>query len=297
MKDAFHAAADAGATGKVLNRLFQHTFSVAKQVRTDTSIGANSVSVAHTGVGLAKRVFTRLDEQTVLLIGAGETIELVARHFKESGVERMMIANRTIHRAQTVARAVGGEAITLAQIPERLARADIVVSSTASTLPILGKGAVERALAKRKHRPMFILDLAVPRDVEAEVSRLRDVYLYTVDDLKSVVAHNRGLRVRAAEQAEIIIDLQVIRFMRWMRALESVPAIRDLRRELAVIEEAEVARAIQRIRNGEDPQAVARQLARRLANKFAHRPSRALRQANMDGNSGLIAAARKLFGL
>ena len=209
----------------------------------------------------------------------------------------MMIANRTIHRAQTVARAVGGDAITLAQIPERLARADIVVSSTASTLPILGKGAVERALAKRKHRPMFILDLAVPRDVEAEVSRLRDVYLYTVDDLKSVVAHNRGLRARAAEQAEIIIDLQVIRFMRWMRALESVPAIRDLRRELAVIEEAEVARAIQRIRNGEDPQAVARQLARRLANKFAHRPSRALRQANMDGNSGLIAAARKLFGL
>ena len=297
MKDAFHAAADAGATGKVLNRLFQHTFSVAKQVRTDTSIGANSVSVAHTGVSLAKRVFTRLDEQTVLLIGAGETIELVARHFKESGVERMMIANRTIHRAQTVARAVGGEAITLAQIPERLARADIVVSSTASTLPILGKGAVERALAKRKHRPMFILDLAVPRDVEAEVSRLRDVYLYTVDDLKSVVAHNRGLRVRAAEQAEIIIDLQVIRFMRWMRALESVPAIRDLRRELAVIEEAEAEWAIQRIRNGEDPQAVARQLARRLANKFAHRPSRALRQADMDGNSGLIAAARKLFGL
>ena len=301
MKDAFHTAADAGATGKVLNRLFQHTFSVAKQVRTDTAIGANSVSVAYAGVCLARRVFTRLAEQTVLLIGAGETIELVARHLKESGIGPMIIANRSIQRAQTLAQAVGCEAITLGQIPERLAEADIVVSSTASTLPILGKGAVERALAERKnrrrHKPMFILDLAVPRDVEAEVSRLRDVYLYTVDDLQSVVDHNRGLRVQAAEEAEIIIDLQVVRFMRWMRSLESVPAIRALRRELDAMSGEEAERAARRIRNGEDPQAVARQLARNLAHKFAHHPSRALRSAQMDGNPGLIAAARKLFGL
>ena len=206
MKDAFHAAVDVGATGKVLNRLFQHTFSVAKQVRTDTAIGANSVSVGYAGVNLAKRVFTRLAEQTVLLIGAGETIELVARHLKENGVERMIIANRSIDKAHTLANLVGCEAIALGQVPERLAQADIVVSSTASTLPILGKGAVERALAARRHKPMLILDLAVPRDVEAEVSRLQDVYLYNVDDLKSVVEHNRGLRVRAAEQAEVIID-------------------------------------------------------------------------------------------
>ncbi len=301
MKDAFHAAVEVGATGKVLNRLFQHTFSVAKQVRTDTAIGANSVSVAYAGVRLARRVFARLDEQTVLLIGAGETIELVARHLKESGVGTMIVANRSIRRAHTVAQAVGCEAITLGQIPERLAGADIVVSSTASTLPILGKGAVERALARRRnmrrHKPMFILDLAVPRDVEAEVSGLRDVYLYNVDDLQSVVAHNRGLRLRAAEQAEIIIDLQVVRFMRWMRSLESVPAIRALRRELDVLGQEEAERAVQRIRHGENPQAVARQLARNLTNKFAHRPSRALRQANVDGNPGLIAAARKLFGL
>ncbi len=297
MKHAFHAAADAGTTGKVLNRLFQHTFSVAKQVRTDTAIGAHSVSVAYAGVSLAKQVFTNLAEQSVLLIGAGETIELVARHLKENGVRRIVIANRSVQRAHTVAQEVGGEAILLAQIPEHLPQADIVVSATKSTLPILGKGAVERALARRKHKPMFILDLAVPRDVEAEVSRLRDVYLYTVDDLKSVVEHNRELRARAADQAEIIIDLQVVRFMRWMRSLESLPAICALRQELEGIGQQEAMRAVQRIRNGADPEETARQLARNLANKFAHGPSRALRQAHMDGNSRLITAARKLFNL
>ncbi len=296
MKAAFHTAVDVGATGKVLNRLFQHTFSVAKQVRTDTSVGANSVSVAYAGVSLAKRVFTHLSAQTALLIGAGETIELVARHLKESGVGRLLIANRSIDKAHTLARAVGCEAITLGQIPERLEQADMVVSSTASTLPILGKGAVERALARRKHKMMFILDLAVPRDVEAQVSQLRDVYLYTVDDLQSVVEHHRGLRARAAEEAEIIIDLQVVRFMRWMRSLDSVPAIRALRQELDAVGQAEADKAARKIRNGEDPQAVARQLARSLANKFAHRPSEALKQANIEGNPGLIAAARKLFG-
>lgn len=297
MKAAFHTAVDAGATGKVLNRLFQHTFSVAKQVRTDTAIGASSVSVAHAGVSLAKRIFARLSAQTALLIGAGETIELVARHLKESGIKRIIIANRSIGKAHTLAQAAGGEAIALGQIHGRLAQADIVVSSTASTLPILGKGAVERALAMRRHKPVFILDLAVPRDVEAEVSQLRDVYLYRIDDLKSVVEHNRGLRARAAEDAESIIDLQVVRFMRWMRSLDSVPAICALRRELEGIGCEEAERAARRIRNGEDPQVVVRQLSRTLANKFAHGPSEALRQANIEGNSGLIAAARKLFGL
>lgn len=297
MKQAFHTAVEAGATGKVLNRLFQHTFSVAKQVRTDTAIGANSVSVAYAGVSLAKRVFARLSEQSALLIGAGETIELVARHLRENGIGRMTIANRSIERAQTLARAVGCEAIALRQIPERLAQADIVVSSTASTLPILGKGAVERALGERRHKPMFILDLAVPRDVEAEVSRLRDVYLYTVDDLESVVETHRGLRARAAEEAEITIDLQVVRFMRWMRSLDSVPAIRALRQELDVIAQEEANRAARRIRNGEDAEAVARKLARNLAKKFAHRPSEALRQTAMEGDPKLPSAVRKLFGL
>jgi len=297
MKHAFHTAATAGATGKVLNRLFQHTFSVAKQVRTHTAIGAHSVSVAYAGVSLARRVFTRLSEQTALLIGAGETIELVARHLAENGIANLIVANRSIDKAQTLARTVGCDAITLGQIPAHLARADIVVSSTASTLPILGKGAVERALAARRHKPMFILDLAVPRDVEAEVSRLRDVYLYTVDDLKSVVERHRGLRRDAAVEAEAIIDLQVVRFMRWMRSLDSVPVIRQLRRELDATARSEADKAVRKIRNGEDPQAVVRQLAATLTGKFAHHPSQALKQAGTDGHPGLKSAARQLFGL
>ena len=297
MKDAFQVAADAGATGKVLNRLFQHSFSVAKQVRTDTAIGAHSVSVAHAGVKLAKQVFAQLEAQSVLLIGAGETIELAARQLRENGVTRITVANRTLHRARALANALGGEAITLAGMPDHLAYADIVISSTASTLPILGKGAVERALAVRKHKPIFILDLAVPRDVEAQVRKLRDVYLYDIDDLKSVVAHNRGLRMRAAEQAEMIIDLQVVRFMRWLRTLQSAPLIRDWRREWDALGQREVDKAMQKIRAGGDAQEITRQLAHNLINKLAHQPSRALQQADMDGNPDLIAAARKLFDL
>ena len=225
MKTAFHTATEAGTAGKVLNRLFQHTFSVAKQVRTDTAIGENAVSVAYAGVSLAKRVFASLSEQTALLIGAGETIELVARHLKRGDVGHIIIANRSVDKAQKLADEFGCEAIGLSEIPDRLKDADILVSSTSSTLPILGKGAVEDALSLRKHKPMFILDLAVPRDVEAAVAKLRDVYLYTVDDLRSVIDENREMRLRAAHQAEEIIDLQVVRFMRWVRSLESVPVI------------------------------------------------------------------------
>ena len=297
MKAAFHAAATAGATGKVLNRLFQHTFSVAKQVRTHTAIGVNSLSVARAGVGLAERVFTRLSEQSALLIGAGETIELVARHLRETGVANLLIANRSLAKARTVARGVGGEAMALGEIPAHLARADIVVSSTASTLPILGKGAVERALAARRHKMMFILDLAVPRDVEPEVGQLRDVYLYTVDDLQSVVERHRGMRQDAAVEAEAIIDLQVLRFMRWMRSLDAVPVIRQLRDALDATARLEADKAARRIRGGDDPQAVVRQLAATLSGKFAHHPSRALTQAGSDGQDELRTAARRLFGL
>ena len=297
MKAAFDQALQAGTTGKVLNRLFQHTFSVAKQVRTDTSIGANAVSVAYAGVSLASRIFTSLAEQTVLLVGAGETIELVARHLKEKQVKRMIVANRSIERAKSLADEVGCEAITLAQIPDYLPKADILVSSTASTLPILGKGAVEGAIRMRKHRPMFILDLAVPRDVEPEVAELRDVYLYTVDDLKSVVEQNRGMREEAAKDAENIIDLQVVRFMRWMRSLESEPTIRNFRKQVEVMKQKELDKAYARIARGDDPTRVLEQLARDLSNKFAHHPSQQLKQADVEGNPGLVSAARKLFGL
>ncbi len=297
MKDAFQTAVSAGTTGKILNRLFQHTFRVAKRVRTDTDIGANAVSVAYSGVSLAKRIFTRLEDQTALLIGAGEMIELVARHLKQNRVQHIIIANRSIKRAQNLVREVGSEAISLAQIPARLPEADIVVTSTASTLPILGKGAIEAALKKRKHAPMFILDLAVPRDVEAEVARLKDAYLYTVDDLRSIVDENRMMRLQASSMAENIIDFQVVKFMRWMRSLDSVPAIVSFRQGLDDLKRAELERALKRLENGTDPVQVVEQLARDLTNKIAHHPSQVINQADVDEDANVIAAARKLFNL
>ncbi len=297
MKDAFEKASYAGTTGKILNRLFQHSFSVAKQVRTDTAIGENAVSAAYAGVNLAKRVFTSLAEQTVLLIGAGETIELVARHLRQNSVKAMIIANRSMDKARALAHDMGSEAITLGQVPARIHQADIIVTSTASTLPILGKGAIEAALKRRKHNPMFILDLAVPRDVEPEVRQLKDVYLYTVDDLKSIIDENRVMRVRAAEQAENIIDLQVVKFMRWKRSLEAVPAIRTLREGLNELGQRELENALKKLEKGADPAMVLEQFARDLTNKIAHQPSQVLRQAEIEGNAGMVSAARKLFGL
>ncbi len=297
MKSAFALAHKAGTTGKLLNRLFQHTFSVAKQVRTDTSIGASAVSVAYAGVDLAKRIFTRLPDQTALLIGAGETIELVARHLKQNEIKHIIIANRSIERAETLANDIGCEAIALSEIPNRLSEADILVSSTASTLPILGKGAVENALKIRRHRPMFILDLAVPRDVEKEVAQLRDVYMYTVDDLQSIVEENLGARREAAKEAEKIIDLQTVRFMRWMRSLDSVPTIRALRDNLESTRQIELDKALRRINNGASAEEALEQMSRSLTNKFTHSPSQSLKQADIEGNSTLITSARKLFGL
>jgi len=295
MKDAFAEAHKAGATGKILNRLFQQTFAVAKQVRTDTAIGASAVSVASAAVALAKQIFDSLAPQTVLLIGAGDMIELTARHLKEQGVGRMIVANRTLERAELLAAPYGAEAIALAEMPARLADADIVISSTASQLPILGKGAVERALKARRHRPMFMVDIAVPRDIEPEVSSLNDVYLYTVDDLQGVVQENRQSREAAAREAEKIIDVQVLTFMHWIRGLDAVPTIRALREQADALRERELKRARARLARGEDPDKVLAQLARALTNKLTHAPTDALRHADLDGE--LLEAARRLFNL
>ena len=297
MKTAFSVAHQAGTTGKILNRLFQHTFLVAKQIRTDTAIGANAVSVAFAAVDLARRIFSRLQEQTVLLIGAGETIELVARHLKQNEVRHIIVANRSIERAQALTSQLGSEAISLAEIPARLHEADIIVASTASTLPILGKGTVESALRKRRHRPMFMIDLAVPRDIEGEVGELDDVFLYTVDDLQNVVTANQTSRQEAAVEAEKIIDLQVMRFMHWMRSLDSVPTIRSLRDKIEALGETELEDAQRRLANGENPQQVLEHFARNLSRKFAHGPSQALKQAGQEGNASLISTARRLFKL
>lgn len=297
MKDAFALAHKAGATGKILNKLFQQTFSVAKQVRTDTAIGASAVSVAFAAVTLAKRIFHKLSDQTVLLIGAGDMIELTARHLREQGVRHMIVANRTLERAQALADQYQGEAISLAEMPARLPDADIIISSTASQLPILGKGAVERALKQRKHRPIFMVDIAVPRDIEAEVGELPDVYLYTVDDLQDVVQENLQSRQEAAKEAEQIIDLHVTKFMRWIHSLDAVPTICALRDSADMLREAELARARRSLARGEDPQAVIAELARALTNKLTHAPTAALQKADHDGNRALIETARKLFNL
>ena len=297
MKQAFATAHKAGATGKILNKLFQQTFTVAKQVRTDTAIGASPVSIAFAAVTLAKQIFNTLSEQTVLLIGAGEMIELTARHLREQGVKTILVANRTLERGQALAQIYGGEALTLAEMPTRLAEADIVISCTASQLPILGKGAVERALKARKHRPMFMVDIAVPRDIEAEVAQLEDVYLYSIDDLAEVVQTNRESRQEAAKEAEQIIDLQVARFMGWIKSLDALPTIRALRVTAEAVSEQELARARKLLAKGEAPDKVLAELARALTNKFTHAPTSALQTADRDGNAALIEAARRLFNL
>ena len=294
MKEAFTAAKEHGTTGKILNRLFQQTFTVAKQIRSDTEIGANAVSVAYAAVSLARTIFADLSRKTVLMIGAGETIELTARHFKNAGVKSLIVANRTVDRARELSAIFGADPIPLSQLPERLCDADIVISSTASTLPILGKGTVEHTLKSRRHKPMFMVDLAVPRDIEPQVADLSDVYLYAIDDLRSVVEENLETRRAAARDAEKIIESQTQDFMRWLQSLDAVPTIRSLHEQLNAISSEEVEKATRRLSAGDDPEQVVRNLARTLSKKFAHKPIEGL---NRDDSGQLADAARRLFGL
>lgn len=297
IKDAYSKAQQAGTVGKLLSRLFQHTFSVAKQVRTDTAIGSSPVSVAFAAVSLAKQIFSGMEEHTALLIGAGETIELAARHLHASGIGRMIIANRTVEKAHTLAQEFDAYAIALGEIPHHLAEADIVISSTASQLPILGKGATERAIKARKHRPMLMIDIAVPRDIEPEVGAMEDIYLYTVDDLQEIIEEGLKSRQEAAEQAEEIIDTQVAHFMGWLQSLSAVDTICQFRDHAMGIREAEVAKAMQRLANGADAEQVLQKLAHNLTNKLTHAPSAQLRQAGFDGRDEILDAARLLFQL
>ncbi len=297
IKDAYQRASAAGAIGQQLNRLFQHTFAVAKQVRTETAIGASPVSVAFAAVSLARQIFSDISQHTALLIGAGETIELVARHLHEQGVHKLIVANRTVERARELAQLFNGEAIALADIPERLVEADIIISSTASQLPILGKGAVERALKARKHRPMFMVDIAVPRDIEPEVSQLNDVYLYTVDDLQEVIEEGRQSREEAAKQAEEIIENQVDHFMGWLRSLEAVDTIRAYRQQANHLRDEVLQQAERQLASGKEPQQVMEELARSLTNKLIHQPTVQLNRAAYEGRQDMLNHARTLFGL
>lgn len=294
MKTAFATAHKNGNTGKVLNRLFQHTFSVAKEIRTSTSIGSHAVSVAYAAVTLSKQIFSDISEQTVLLIGAGETIELTCRHLHRQGVRNLIIANRTVSRAQELAKEFGAQTISLHELPTRLRDADMVFSSTASTLPILGKGAFESALKLRRNKPMFVVDLAIPRDVEAEVGDLNNVYLYTVDDLQQVVTENLESRRSAAVDAEKIVTEHTSQFMHWFDNLQSIPTIRQLRDKTQTITSTELLNAQKRLNAGDDPAQVLQQFAHALSQKFMHHPTESLRQSHDDT---LLAATRALFGL
>ncbi len=295
MKEAVRVAESAGTLGTVLHKLFQRSFAVAKEVRTTTQVGANSVSMAAAAVKLAARIFPSLKDQNVLFIGAGEMIELTATHFAAQAPARITVANRTLERAHALAHRFSGQAVELRQIAEQLYEYDIVVSCTASSLPILGKGLVERALRTRKHRPMFMVDLAVPRDIEAEVAELDDVFLYTVDDLQGIVQGNLDARRSALEQAEAIIETQVGQFMHWMAARDSVPLIRALRDQGEAARRLELERAMRHLQRGDDPKQVLEALSQGLVNKLLHGPTQALNEAAAAERRELAALIERLF--
>lgn len=297
IKTAYSTAVEAGTVGTLLSRLFQHTFNVAKQVRTDTAIGASPVSVAFAAVSLAKRIFADLPKRHALLIGAGETIELAARHLHENGLGSLTIANRTVEKAEGLAKEFNGQAIPLTVIPEHLPAADIVISSTASPLPILGKGAIEKAVKKRKHQPILMVDIAVPRDIEPEAGELPDIYLYTVDDLKEIIDEGLKNRREAAEQAEEIIDHQVGQFMGWLRSQSAVSVIRHYRETAESTRDREIERAVAALAKGDDAETVLRALARNLTNKLIHGPSTQLRQAAFNDQADLFAAAKIILDI
>ncbi len=297
LKEAYHSGLRHGSLNHIMGRLFEHAFAVAKNVRTDTAIGASPVSVAFAAVSLAKQIFAELKEQTALLIGAGETIELTARHLRSQHIGRVLVANRSLDRARALAERHDGEAIDLADIGAHLSRADVVIASTGSSLPVLGKGTVERALKRRKHRPMFMVDIAVPRDIEPEVARLRDVYLYTVDDLQDVIDQGRRSRQEAADQAEEIIESKVDEFLAWLHSLDAVGTIRLMRRAGESARDEALSRAKRRLQQGRDPEEVLEFLAYTLTNKLLHTPTVQLRRGCREGQDELLDSARFLFNI
>ncbi len=295
VKESWAAARAAGTLGGSLDRLFQQAFATAKRARTDTRIGAHPVSVASAAVRLAQNAFARLDESTALLIGAGETIELAARHLSEGKVKRLLIANRTLAHAQDIASRHGGVALPLAELERHLAEADLVLSATASRETVVKHAQVRDALATRRHRPMLLLDLAVPRDIDADVAQLKDAYLYTVDDLERAVEDNRRSRREAAAEAEAIIELQAARFIETVTAATRHAPLKRLRAHGESAREDALTKARRELAAGADPHAVLDLLAHTLTNRLLHAPTMALREAALTGDAELARAADKLF--
>ncbi len=295
LKDAYRAAQQAGTAGSLLNRLFQNAFSVAKQVRSETAIGASAVSVASAGIQLARRIFSGFENHTALLVGAGDMIELAARHLHGQRIGRMIIANRSLNRAQRIAEGLQASTIQLDAIAAHLPQADLVVCSTARPGHVIELEMVQAALVARRRRPMFMLDLAVPRDIDPRVRELEDVYLFTIDDLKEVVDQNLKARQEEAGAARRIIDEDVARFMAGLKALDAVPAIRELRGQAEAARAQTLEQARRMLAAGHPPHEVLEYLARTLTNRLLHAPSAALRDAAESGDESVREATTRLF--
>lgn len=295
MKDAVRVANEAGSLGTLLHQLFQRTFSVAKEVRSQTAIGAHSVSMAAAAVKLAERVFGDLAETNVLFIGAGEMIELCATHFAAAQPKRMTVANRTVERAQTLASRFSAGTMKLADLPQHIAKYDIIVSCTASSLPILGLGMVEKATRTRRHRPIVMVDLAVPRDIETEVGRLADVYLYSVDDLGRLVQSATDARKAAVIQAEAIIETRVQHFMHWLQTRANVPTIIEYQQAADEVRQHELDRARRALARGVNPEDVLEQLAHGLTQKYMHGPLSALNRSEDAERQQLLELLPRLY--
>jgi glutamyl-tRNA reductase len=297
IKSAYAVAKELGVAKAQLGRAFQEAFSIAKEVRTDTAIGENPVSVAYAAVTLAEQIFSNLGALHALLIGAGHTIELVARHLTDKGVKSIVVANRTLQNAVTLGEKFGARGVLLSDIPDELIHADIVVSSTNSQLPLLGKGAVERAIKKRRHKPMLLVDLAVPRDIEPEVGEISDAYLYSVDDIRDVIDDNVKSREQAAQQAGAIIERGVEEYLKQLRALNAVATLRAFREKADAIRHAELEKAVKSLERGLPADKVLEALARGITNKLIHAPSVQMKKASAEGRDDLVHLAQELFEL
>lgn len=297
IKSAFAVSKDLELIGPSLGRAFQEAFSIAKLVRTDTAIGENPVSVAYAAVTLAERIFSDLASLNVLLIGAGRTIELVARHLADKGVTNMTVANRTLDNALELAAKFSAKGVLLSDMPEQLVKADVVVSSTNSQLPLLGKGAVERALKQRRHKPMLLVDLAVPRDIEQEVGEIADAYLYSIDDISEVIEDGVKSREEAADQAKSIIERGVEDYQKQVKSLDAVATLRAFREKADSIKEQELQKALKSLEKGDSPESVLNSLARGITNKLIHSPSVVMKKASSEGREDVLKITQELYEL
>lgn len=296
IKDAYNAAHKANTIHQQLDALFQHIFRTVKQVRTDTAIGSSPVSVAFSAVALSKQFFGNLEEQTALLLGAGETIELVARHLKEHHIGNLIIANRTVEKAHQLTESLGGYAIGLNEIEDHLHEADMIIASTASPAPLINKEQVAKALKKRRHKPIFMVDIAVPRDIDPEIGSLSDIYLYTVDDLQAIIEENKQSRKDASLEAEEIVCTQAESFLlQYQASQQATPVIQAYREEGNQLKEQALGDALQRLTNGDDPKLVITKLANQLTNRLMHTPTSNLHHAGLNGEQQLIEAAKSLL--